>query len=53
MTLDDFVLETIDRIFKIRRYYYINHKLNPEQYPLEIPDENAGLWMEFFNNFEE
>ena len=53
MTLDEFSESTYRKILNFEAYYRYQNKINPVQYPLDIPDDNAGLWTEFFNDFEE
>lgn len=31
--------------------YRLQHKANPDQFPLELGDDNRGLWWEFFVTF--
>ncbi len=31
--------------------YKLQHKAKPGQFPLELGDENKGLWWEFFMSF--
>ena len=31
--------------------YKLQHKSKPDQFPLELGDENKGLWWEFFMDF--
>lgn len=47
-SLDNFVKEIQDDIIKFAEDYSKKHIENPENYPLELPKDNAGLWLEFF-----
>ena len=47
MTLDQFIEEVENSVQEFAREYRENNKVNPEHYPLELPDENSGLWWEF------
>lgn len=49
--LDSFVKETQSNITKFAEGYRKKHAENPEYYPLELPQENSGLWLEFFLNY--
>ena len=47
-TLDEFVAEVREGIDDFERKYKEKSKQEPEYYPLEMPDDNDGLWAEFF-----
>jgi hypothetical protein len=32
-------------------WWVMQNKKNPEVYPMEISDDNAGIWEEMFENF--
>ncbi|SFB42814.1 hypothetical protein [Azotobacter beijerinckii] len=51
LTLDQFADEIRRDIEAFVADYRKKHEENPEHYPLELPDNNAGLWSEFFMDF--
>lgn len=50
-TLQTFVSEVKTDIERFATAYQAKHAENPEQYPLSLSDDNAGLWFEFFIDF--
>ncbi|WP_092320912.1 hypothetical protein [Pseudomonas saponiphila] len=50
-SLDAFVAEVQADIEGFAAEYRRQHALNPEQYPLELSDDNSGLWIEFFVDY--
>ena len=51
VTLDEFVQEVLSGVQEFAADYRKQNSLNSEHYPLELPDDNAGLWFEFFSDF--
>lgn len=51
LTLDQFIAETKVDIDAFAADYRAQHEKNPEHYPLELGDDNDGLWVEFFVDF--
>ncbi|SER81998.1 hypothetical protein SAMN04244573_04388 [Azotobacter beijerinckii] len=51
LSLDQFADEVRRDIEAFVADYRKKHEENPEHYPLELPDNNAGLWSEFFMDF--
>lgn len=49
--LCDFAAEMRQSIAEFEAAYATKAIENPEHYPLELPDDNAGLWFEFFTEF--
>ncbi|CAM3836175.1 hypothetical protein VRRI112168_02385 [Vreelandella rituensis] len=49
--LEQFVAEVKTDIDAFAADYKAQHAANPEHYPLELNDDNAGLWTEFFMDF--
>lgn len=47
-TLDEFVAEVKRDIDAFAATYRAQHLINPEHYPLQLGDDNSGLWLEFF-----
>lgn len=52
-TLDTFMSELRKNADEFEAAYRKKVEESPEQYQLSIPDNNAGLWFEFFVNFVE
>ena len=48
MTLDEFLAEVRDAEVNFEREWRRQHAISPEDYPMDIPDDNAGLWWELF-----
>lgn len=44
MTLDDFYKEMSSELENFKTYWIEQNKINPENFPLEIDDKNAGDW---------
>ena len=51
LTLDQFVADVKSDIEGFANEYRAHHAANPEHYPLELPADNAGLWLEFFVDY--
>lgn len=49
--LDQFVAEVEAEIKAFAAEYKAEHEANPDHYPLELADDNSGLWIEFFQDF--
>lgn len=49
-TLEQFVEEIKADLEVFATEYRKQNAANPEQYPLVLPDENSGLWFEFFSD---
>jgi len=50
-SLAKFVKEISVDIDKFEKAYQKKHEENPEHYPLELPADNVGLWLEFFVDY--
>lgn len=50
-SLNRFVKETQTSINNFAEAYRKKHLENPKNYPLELPADNSGLWLEFFIEF--
>ena len=46
--LDHFISNMHIELSEFQKKYIKKHNDNPENYLLELPKENSGLWMEFF-----
>lgn len=46
-TLEEFTTEAMREVQGFHAAYMKRHIANPEQYPLSLPESNAGLWLEF------
>lgn len=51
ISLEQFVAEIKENIALFEQDWLQKHADNPEMYPLSIPADNAGLWYEFFQEF--
>ena len=51
VSLDQAVIEYRKDIEAFNDAWLAKHLENPEMYPLEFEDKNAGLWFEFFITF--
>lgn len=49
--IEEFVDEIERSIKDFRDAYITKHKENPNNYPLSLPSDNEGLWLDFFINF--
>lgn len=49
--LEQFVAEVKVEIEDFAADYRRQHAANPEHYPLDLGDDNEGLWIEFFMDF--
>lgn len=50
-SLDQFVDEIRADIEKFAADYRRQHAVNPDHFPLVMPEDNAGVWLEFFVDF--
>jgi hypothetical protein len=50
-SLEQFVAEVKADIEAFAADYRASHAANPEHYPLEMRDNNDGVWLEFFTDF--
>ncbi|MGD1524284.1 hypothetical protein [Vibrio harveyi] len=46
MTLDEAVVDSFSQAASFKRWWLENHKVNPDEFPLSLPNDNAGLWAE-------
>jgi hypothetical protein len=53
LTLDDFVSDTIEELQRFKLWWEKMHAAEPEKYPMEMPDENAGLWFEMYLTYSD
>lgn len=49
--IDDFADEARVALTAFVDDYKLQHKSKPDQFPLELGDDNRGLWWEFFVTF--
>jgi len=47
-TLDQFIQEVKEALVTFEANYRKQNEEYPEECPLELPDDNKGLWWEFF-----
>ena len=48
MKIEHFVAETKIALDKFEASWRLKNAQSPEMYPLELPANNAGLWLELF-----
>jgi len=51
--INQFAIDERQRLENFVAWYKSKAKENPEQYPLELPEDNEGLWHEMFADFDE
>jgi hypothetical protein len=51
ISLDMFINEALKDVNDFESKWLELHKNDPERYPLELPVNNAGLWIEFLMNY--
>lgn len=49
--LDEFITEAKRDLEAFAADYRARHAINPEHYPLQLGDDNSGLWLEFLVDF--
>jgi len=52
ISLDEFINDTKIELDNFRDYWIREREKNPEYYPLELGEENAGLWFEMFSMWD-
>lgn len=53
MTLQEAVQEYIQQARNFEQWYLEQHQQDPENFPLELPDDNAGAWFEQIQDHSE
>ena len=48
-SLDEFIKEAQGCLESFKQYWLAKHNENPTEFPMELPDNNVGLWWEFFS----
>ena len=51
MTLDEFTSDVLKDVIAFHTMWVDEHNKNPEAYPLEIDEDNDGIWWEQFVAF--
>lgn len=51
MTVDEYVSEYKDALDRFQQYWIEQNRTNPETFPLELDEDNRGLWSEMFEFF--
>lgn len=51
VSISQFVSEIKELAQLFEEDWLQKHAENPEAYPLSLPEDNAGLWYEFFQEF--
>jgi len=49
VSLYDFQKELLNDLDEFVKYWEKKHKEEPDKYPMEIENDNAGIWFEMFN----
>jgi hypothetical protein len=52
MTLDEFLAEARQNIVDFEVYWRKEHAEKPDDFPLELSDDNDGTWWEMLNGFD-
>lgn len=50
-SLDEFIVEVEADIKAFAAEWRAQHAIDSDRFPMELPDDNAGLWGEFFMDF--
>lgn len=53
ISLDDFVASEEARLKAFKQHWIDQNKINPEAFPMEIEEDNGGVWSEMLENFNE
>lgn len=53
MTLNDFLTEMTDDLKAFEEFWQKNHSENPDDFPMDIRNNNSGIWLEQFLAFIE
>lgn len=48
-TLNEFLKEVREEVDRFERWWRQQHENDPENFPLEMPDGDEGIWWEQFN----
>ena len=48
VSIYDFQKELLDDIDSFVKYWEKKHQEKPDKYPMEIDEDNAGVWFEMF-----
>lgn len=51
VSLSKFVSQMQSSLKKFEENYLVQNVKNPTNFPLELPEDNSGLWFEFFSDF--
>ena len=52
MTLEEFRQYQLDKLDAFVTYWLDEHAKSPDDFPLELPEDNEALWFELFEEFE-
>jgi hypothetical protein len=52
VSLDDFCGSEYKRLTAFREWYISMNKLNPVEFPLHIDEDNSGMWVEAFMEYD-
>lgn len=51
--LEDFVSDMIDNLKQFKKYWEKNHNVDPDNFPMEMEQDNTGAWFDQFKLFME
>ena len=52
MSLHEFAEDEKHRLAKFVAWYEAMSKLEPDKFPITLPDDNEGVWIEMFMDFD-
>lgn len=52
MTLDEAIVEEINRVNAFKTWYLKMNSQEPDKFPLKLPENNIGLWFEMISDFD-
>ena len=52
VSLKQFIDDEKHRMELFEKWWLSEHKKNPVHFPMEMPDENAGVWFESWIDFD-
>ena len=53
LSVTQFVSEQQDALIEFLNWWEKMNAVNPDMFPMEMPDDNDGLWWEMFNSFKD
>lgn len=52
MTLQDAVMEEMEKLIAFKKWYSLMNIKEPEKFPLDILEDNQGVWYEMIQDFD-